>query len=75
MREGDTIVVTYHGEPVAEIRPLEERAQTLKERTQELERRGVIVGPRKKRTPFKLGKHVPGALEMFLAERGRPWES
>ena len=47
----------------------EKRKQTLEERIKELELRGVLVGPRKKRTPFKLGEHVPGALERFLAER------
>ena len=40
VREGNTIVVTYRGEPVAEIRPLEKRAQSLEERTRELERAG-----------------------------------
>ena len=75
VRDGDTIVVTYRGEPVAEIRPLEKRAQHLDKRTRELEQRGVIAGPRKRRSPFKLGKHVPGALERFLSERGRSWES
>ncbi len=42
VRDGDTIVVTYRGEPVAEIRPLEKRAQTLEKRPRELERRGVL---------------------------------
>ncbi len=69
VREGKTVTVSYRGEPVAEIRPLEKRKQTLEERIRELELRGVLVGPRKKRTPFKLGERVPGALERFLAER------
>ena len=69
VREGKTVTVSYRGEPVAEIRPLGKRKQTLEERIRELELRGVIVGPRKKRTPFKLGRPVPGALERFLAER------
>ena len=69
VREGKTVTVSYRGDPVAEIRPLEKRKQTLEERIRELELRGVIVGPRKKRTPFRLGERVPGALERFLAER------
>ena len=60
VREGKTVTVSYRGEPVAEIRPLEKRKQTLEERIKELELRGVLVGPRKKRTPFKLGSTCQG---------------
>ena len=67
--------MTYRGEPVAEIRPLEKRAQSLEERTRELERRGVLWPAKGPRKPFKIGDPVPGALERFLAERGRSWES
>ena len=42
VRNGDTVVVNYRGEPVAEIRPLEKRAQTLEKRPRELERRSVL---------------------------------
>ena len=69
VREGKTVTVSYRGEPVAEIRPLETHKQTQEERDRELERRGVLVGPRQKRVPFKGGEYIPGALERFLAER------
>ena len=69
VREGKTVTVSYRGEPVAEIRPLEKRKQTLEERIKELELRGVLVRAKEPRKPFKLGKPVPGALERFLAER------
>ena len=39
VRDGKTVTVSYRGEPVAEIRPLE-RPTTIEQRTQELERRG-----------------------------------
>ena len=69
VREGKTVTVSYRGEPVAEIRPLEKRKQTLEERIRELELRGVLVRAKGPRKPFKMGKPVPGALERFLAER------
>ena len=69
VREGKTVTVSYRGEPVAEIRPLEKRKQTLEERIRELELRGVLVRAKGPRKSFKMGKPVPGALERFLAER------
>ena len=42
----------------------------LEQRTEELERRGVLVGPREPRTPFEGGVYVAGALKTFLGERG-----
>ncbi len=42
VREGRTITVTYHGEPVAEIRPLDRHSGTLA-RVEWLESRGVVV--------------------------------
>ena len=68
VREGKTVTVSYRGEPVAEIRPLQQPA-TIEQRTQELERKGALVGPREPRIPFDGGVYVPGALETFLRER------
>ena len=70
VRDGRMVTVSYRGEPVAEIRPIQERPATIEERIEELERRGVLVGPREPRVPFKSGVHVPGALKRFLEERG-----
>ena len=67
VRDGDTIVVTYRGEPVAEIGPLEKRAQTLEERTRWLGRRGVSHSAKDPNARPKLGKCVPGAMERLLA--------
>lgn len=74
VREGRSFVITVHGEPVAELRPIEtERLQpTLKERLAELVAEGVIsparCAPSDPRA-FRPGKAVPGALERFLADR------
>ena len=70
VRDGRTVTVSYRGKPVAEVRPLQERPATIEERTEELERRGVLVGRREPRVPFKGGVYVPGALKGFLEERG-----
>ncbi len=69
VREGKTVTVSYRGEPVAEIRPVETPAQTLEERIRDLELRGVVVRAKGPWKTFKVGKPVPGALERFLAER------
>lgn len=71
---GQSFVITVHGEPVAELRPIEkvERKQTLEERIAELTSRGEILPakhPAGERPTFKLGKRKPGALKRFLDER------
>lgn len=74
VREGKSVVITVHGEPVAELRPYQkaERKQTLEERIAELTARGVITpSDRQPGDPnaFPVGTHVPGALQRFLDER------
>jgi len=70
VREGRTVTISYRGEPVAEIRPLRDRATRLQKRLAELERRGILTPPPKHRKPMEPGTPVPGALERFLADRG-----
>ncbi len=74
VREGRSIIITVHGEPAAELRPIDKsaRQQTLDERLAELEARGAIV--RSKRKPgdalaFPVGPRRAGALQRFLCER------
>jgi prevent-host-death family protein len=77
VREGKSVVITVHGEPVAELRPYQAapRPQTLAERVAELEAKGMITPP--KVTPEEIraqiasfvGHNVPGALQRFLDER------
>ena len=80
-REGETVTITYRGEPVAEIKPIErsERSgengnpnQTIEERLDETRREGTLVPPaHPKKNPWSEIKpiHAPGAFIRFLAER------
>jgi len=71
VRSGSTITVTYHGEPVAEIRPVDRSSGTAA-RLEWLRSRGEVLGP-ERRDPgerdFSPVTSCPGALERFLAER------
>ncbi len=76
VRDGGTIIITVHGEPVAELRPITpERKQTLKERIAELRARGVIQpAEMSMREALELDRAnprtpVPGGLQRFLDER------
>ena len=74
VREGRTIVITVHGEPAAELRPVDrsDRKQTLSERLEELESRGELTPARRKPgAPLTLRPVArrPGALKRFLKER------
>ena len=67
---GDTITISYHGEPVAEIRPIAQAETPAERRIAELEARGVLVPADAKeiRLPDTIVRRK-GALERFLAER------
>ncbi|MXW36547.1 MAG: type II toxin-antitoxin system prevent-host-death family antitoxin [Chloroflexi bacterium] len=69
VRAGETVTVTYRGEPVAEIQPIRARPRTTEERLDELERRGELVPPSGPPEPFRAVMDRPGALEQFLADR------
>ena len=81
-REGETVVITCDGEPVAELRPIkrfgqgEETApenQTIEERMEEMRRNGTLSPARSKRSwlSYKTSDPVPGGLQRFLEGRGR----
>ena len=69
---GERYVVTYHGEPIAEIGPIgtAEHDGAVPARWRELEARGVIL-PAKQPGPLSVKPvaHVPGGLRRFLDER------
>ena len=69
VRAGKTITVSYRGEPVAEIRPIQTPPVTIKERLDELERCGILVRSDEPRQPLRAVERRPGALDRFLAER------
>ncbi len=72
VREGHSVIVTVHGEPVAEIRPAESAAagDGVERRLAQLAERGVLLRPERERGPLKPIAHAPGALARFLADRG-----
>ena len=68
VREGHSVTVSYHGEPMAEIRPLEPVGNDVAGRLDHLEDRGALV--RGDGTlPLSTAKRCHGALERFLQER------
>jgi prevent-host-death family protein len=74
VREGRTFIITVHGEPVAELRPIDrsQRRETLEERVAALTRQGEISAPLRQtgdRASFPVGRRVRGALKRFLDER------
>lgn len=68
VREGQRIIVTYRGEEVAELRPIERRPETLVERLATLEEEGVVQRTGGRWLPRTVAQR-PGALARFLEER------
>ncbi len=68
VRAGERVVITYHGAPAAELRPLEPAGESLIEALPELERTGVVqrASARFAGRPL-VGR--PGALARFLEDR------
>jgi antitoxin (DNA-binding transcriptional repressor) of toxin-antitoxin stability system len=69
VREGSTVVVTLHGEPVVEMRPIGIPARGLKGRLDDLASRGVLVRPASTPKHPRAVTRKPGALKRFLADR------
>lgn len=71
VRQGGRVVITFHGQPVAEIRPIESSPETFEERLARLEREGQIspaaIPPAS--GAWKPIAHRPGALQRFLDDR------
>ena len=66
---GVGVTISYHGRPVAEIRPIEEVSDDpVDARFRELIQGGVIVPPRA-HLELKPIARRPGALDRFLADR------
>jgi prevent-host-death family protein len=70
VREGQTVTVTYHGKPVAEVRPLSDQAG-IAARIERLRARGLLsVHERTGRTLRAIAPR-PGGLRRFLEDRHR----
>lgn len=68
VRSGERVTVTYRGEEVAEILPLEPRP-SREERLRRLEEQGVLEPPRGPSPPLQPISTVPGGLRRFLESR------
>ncbi len=73
VREGARVIITVHGQPAAELRPIGPEAEGLDARLDRLESQGVLVRPKGDRKDLKdllepVAKR-PGALKRFLEER------
>lgn len=69
VRSGQSVIIAYRGEPVAEIRPLEPAAPGLAGRVEALRAAGTVLTRVAGRTPLRPLARRPGALARFLAER------
>lgn len=67
VREGRSVVVTVHGEPVAEIRPITATEQGIAAKLRVMQERGTLV--RTSATKTRRIARKPGALRRFLRER------
>jgi prevent-host-death family protein len=65
---GESALISYRGEPIAEIRPVEAPDTGLARRVERLERAGVVVRGSRRGALKPLAARA-GALERFLAER------
>jgi len=69
VREGQSVFVSYHGRPVAEIRPVAEE-ETFEQRLDRLEAEGLLVSPKHPpRAKMRPVVRRPGALKRFLDSR------
>jgi len=68
--QGRTITISYHGEPVAEVRPIT-AAAGIAARLRDLEASGQLAPAKAKDFPLTPAVKRPGALGRFLADRSR----
>ena len=68
VRKGDVVTITHRGQPVAEVRRVDESPGSLNERLDALERSGILTAAAGK-SKFKPLTHKTGALKRFLNSR------
>ena len=70
VRQGGRVVITFHGEPVAEIRPIEKACRNARGAHRTAHRgRCLEPGAQPRRGTWKAIAHRPGALQRFLDDR------
>ena len=71
VRDGQTVTISYRGEPVAEIRPIKKKDQTIENGLDDLEERGELIRSSETWRPVAAGGPRPGSVARFLADRNR----
>lgn len=69
VRAGQRVLITYRGETVAQMAPVEPAKQALASRLKQLEAAGAIGPPGKPSEGFPRFQRRPGALARFLRSR------
>lgn len=70
VRGGQRVIVSYHGKPVAEIKPLAKEEFTFEKRIEALEAAGTLVPARASSAEaLRPIARRPGALQRFLDSR------
>jgi len=69
VRAGQTVRIAYHGEEIAEVRPLYGVRASLSKRVTRLEEQGVLGRPGKPGGAVRPLVRKPGALRRFLESR------
>ncbi len=69
VREGRHVVVTVHGKPVVELRPITPAGGGLKARMDTLAERGILVRPEGDRAIPRAVTRRRGALKRFHRDR------
>lgn len=69
VREGRRVVITVHGKPAAELRPIEPAPKSIEERMAELIAQGVVIPALDPKAPIRPMARRPGALKRFLESR------
>jgi prevent-host-death family protein len=69
VRTGQSVGITYRGDLVAEVRPVDPVRESLEERIRRLEAQGVLTPPGRPNRGIPRVVRRPGALKRFLASR------
>ncbi|MGI8785363.1 MAG: type II toxin-antitoxin system Phd/YefM family antitoxin [Acidobacteriota bacterium] len=69
VRRGQSVAISYHGETIAEIRPVSAKGESVESRLEELRFEGVLGPPAKRSGPLRPLRKRPGALKRFLDSR------
>jgi prevent-host-death family protein len=69
VRGGQRVTITYRGEPIAEIRPVDGTSTSFEETVARLEDHGILSRNPGPTRPLRPVAKKPGALKRFLESR------